>query len=569
MSPRNQRLIFLGLFALSAGLMLRLALRSRFATDEYTYAHAAWAVAQGQQPFRDFFFHHFPLSVQLGSLVFLGSDDPGTMLALRWLMVPVWLGTLWLVGRANRAHDAWAWALSAPVLASFWSWDMATQFRPDPFAICLFLSSVLLATHQSTDARRARLVGFMAGVALVLAVWASQKVVIYGGALPVAWLVAMRRARRVPTEPRGIREPGWMAAGALLGATSIALYLTVTSNWGPLYEWCWKWGIVHEEHYPTRSKLKSLAETFGHNGYLLAFGLLGLWSTLQRLRRSWGTTPHTREVVLLASTGTTIGSYFMQRAPFEWSLVAPLTLIALYAARGLSSIIERLAPVQQASFRRALVIGACVALAAWQLPYGRRTHRKSTDPRRFQERMLAHVAAFTAPGEPVYDNTGFQVARPHCHFFYFTDKAARVVLADTLATEIPRAILASGVTVHIADRRDTKLPEPLRAFLNEHFVRVVDRMRIWGRRFETLGANGPETFEAVRDARYYVTPASPGLLAHLTLDGQPLRASVSHLRKGAHRVAWTGKGQAPAFALVWLPRDGRQRAPLPELGPIK
>jgi hypothetical protein len=301
---------------------------------------------------------------------------------------------------------------------------------------------------------------------------------------------------------------------------------------------------------------------------LVALGVLGMWATLQRLYRIRGTTPQTREIVLLASTGTTILSYFMQRAPYEWSLIAPLTLLALYAARGLGWIIEWLAAAQRSAARRALVVGACVALAAWQLPFARRPYRANTDPRGFQERMMANVAALTAPGDAVYDNTGFQIARPHPHFYFFTDQAARIVLADALVTEIPRAILAGGVTVHIADRRDTTLPEPLRAFLDGHFVRVVDRMRIWGRRFDRLAAKRPETFEAVRDARYYVTPADPRLLAHLTLDDRPLRASVTQIRKGPHRIGWTGERRAPPFALLWLPRDGKERAPLPELGPI-
>ncbi|HEV8631126.1 MAG TPA: hypothetical protein VGV61_12480, partial [Thermoanaerobaculia bacterium] len=60
-----------------------LALRKGYAIDELDYAHAAWSVAQGDLPYRDFFDHHFPLLYQALALAFMGSDDPGRLRLLR------------------------------------------------------------------------------------------------------------------------------------------------------------------------------------------------------------------------------------------------------------------------------------------------------------------------------------------------------------------------------------------------------------------------------------------------------------------------------------------------------
>ena len=47
-----------------------LSMSKIFAIDEFTYAHAAWLVSNGQLPWRDFFEIHVPFLYQLLSMVF-------------------------------------------------------------------------------------------------------------------------------------------------------------------------------------------------------------------------------------------------------------------------------------------------------------------------------------------------------------------------------------------------------------------------------------------------------------------------------------------------------------------
>src|SRR5581483_7929587 len=65
-----------------------LGLRKSFSIDEFQYAHAAWLVAHGSVPYRDFFEVHFPLVYQALAPVFavLG-DDPRAVLGLRIAML--------------------------------------------------------------------------------------------------------------------------------------------------------------------------------------------------------------------------------------------------------------------------------------------------------------------------------------------------------------------------------------------------------------------------------------------------------------------------------------------------
>src|SRR6185295_17326952 len=67
-----------------AVLAVKLALDKYFTIDEFQYAHAAWLVAHGSVPYRDFFEVHHPLVYQVLSPVFLlRGDDPTAIVGLR------------------------------------------------------------------------------------------------------------------------------------------------------------------------------------------------------------------------------------------------------------------------------------------------------------------------------------------------------------------------------------------------------------------------------------------------------------------------------------------------------
>jgi hypothetical protein len=552
----NPQTIALALCAVAVGLVARVAIRSNFATDEFTYAHAAWAIRHGAQPFRDFFLHHFPFTMQLGALVFVGIDEPSGIAALRWLMVPLWLATVVLVAKLNRNHSLWAALLSTPVLASFFLWvQYGTQFRPDVAALAFFLLSVWLGTRESV---RPRLAALLSGVSFVLAVWSSQKVVIYGVAMPLAWVVSTVLSMRFPKHARIMRQPQHWLLGVVLGCLPIALYLTVTSNWQPLYHWCFEWGIVHETRYPTRDKLASLQETLVKNGHWVALGVLGFGLSARRVYRDRCVSlTAQREALLLICAALAAGSYFMQNAPYGWSLVAPITWTALYAACALSEMLSLVDARVSSRPVRLFITAAVLAATCVQLPYW--VPRRPS--RREQDAVLANIAVMTDATDPVYDNTGRAVARPHVHFYFFTDKAARIVLKDEIASEMPRAIMERGATVSVDDARDNSLAPTLRKFLAQHFVAVATapHVRLWGQTYPRLSNHGSTRFEAVRTDDYYVTPEEALHAGALLIDGKATRSDVVKLNKGSHTLVWKGREPAPKLSIVWLPRDKARR----------
>ncbi|HEY4648021.1 MAG TPA: hypothetical protein VIG95_02900 [Gemmatimonadales bacterium] len=545
--------------AATLGLMLAVGLTSYFGTDEFNYAHAAWAIAQGQQPYRDFFLHHFPGIMQLGSLVFRLWDDPRAMDGLRWLMVPFWLLAAVAILLLNRRSGVWPALLSIPLLGSLGAWvQYGTQFRPDPVAIALFLSSLLLATGHSP---RARLRSFLAGACLVFACWSSQKVIVYGLPLFLGWLVAMVQWRRRPGEPRLVSEPREFALGVLAAAIPIAGYLTITHNWRPWWEWCLYGGIVHETFYPKRSPWISLQPTLRQNWHVLGLALLGfLWMARGVWNRGARAAFSDPDVLLLACAVTTGASYFMQQAPYGWSLIAPLAFVAVLAARGLGEVVQYAIGMSSPDRRRLIIGVAGIGIAFASVPLSAVEMLRTRHLRARQEAMLANVARLTAPTDPAYDNTGYYVARPHAHFFFWTDQSARIVHRERLIREVPTAILQGGVTLRIRDRRDLELPPGLQAFLNDHFVCVLGDVCLWGHTYAGLGQK-PAAFTAVRDARYYVTPASAISGRQLRIDGRPVEQPTFHLTRGQHEISWSGGAPAPELSLLWLPRTGELLEP--------
>ena len=510
----------------------RVGVLFRYRTDEFTYAHAAWAIAHGQEPYRDFFLHHFPLSMQLGALVFRLSDEPGSIQWLRWLMAPVWAVTLACAAWINRRHGTVAALATVPILATLRTWvDFGTEFRPDTLAVALFLFAFAGLTHRGRT--RSVAIAFVAGLAWTAAVWASQKVLIYGSFLWLAALVDVRRRRFFVA-------PGPFVVGTLAAAVPVALYLTATENWGPWIQWCYRWGIAHERFDGRRPLWMSVEETFTYSWPVLFLGAVAVAVAVRRIREA-----SAADVLLLVGLGTTTLSFALQKAPYGYSLVPCLTIVAMFAARAVAGIADRFGSTSRAAWLMAFA-GITIAAATWP----ERAFQNPDKSNAGQRATLDRIASLTSPDDPVYDNIGTYVARPHVHFFFFTDETLRKLMPDVLEREMPKAIEGRGAVVAVRDSRWRGLSRGLRTYLESHFVDVGDDLMLWGQVF-----SGDGTFTANRDAQYYVTP--PEAAAAIEVDGAPLGADVFELTRGEHTV----RSSVPRFAILWLPRDGSRPEP--------
>ena len=566
-NPRRRRRFLFTL--LVAGLLLWLgfeALRFNsdkvYTWDEFQYAHGAWKIARGEVIYRDFFEHHFPLVHQIMALVWRGlDDDPRNIAVLRMAMLPFLLLTVLATAALNRRWGrGGGWVTALVLLATVNVQTLATEIRPDPIALAFFLSALaVLGSRRLPPGVR----GALSGLLLTLSVWGSQKVLYYGMVFPAAFVADLIRLRRIPARRSHLLgNPIAFALGSAVVLTGIAGYLLLTGSAGDWFRWCLSWSFVHQEHYPTISWVENFLGYLQQHFWLLPFTGLGVWRTVHRLqRRTDATSPAgtSADTLLLGALVTTTASYVWQTAPYYYSLLPVTAVASVFAARGLIWSFRSL----RALGRSRPVVGAFGTVLLALLLLGEVFHTRTllSQVRRAdnasQLRTLREIGEMTTVEDPVYNITGNQVARPSVHFFYFTDAVVRKLFAERLAEEIPAAILETGCTVYTHDPRFDDLPQRLRAFLLHWFQPISPDIWIWGRHYVPRDGVVTDDFAAVREAHYYVEPASVLVTGELRIDGRRITEPVVELDRGSHSVEY--RGDADELYLLWLPRDGERR----------
>ncbi len=550
---RTGRLVELALVAALVAFALqavRLALGKYFTIDEFQYAHAAWLVARGAVPYRDFFEVHFPLVYQALAPVFVfAGDDPTAIVFLRAGM----LGFLALgcAGVALLNRDAGRIAvLAAPLfllaLPAFVT--LATEIRPDAAAFALFAASLGVLRTQRLGDRSAALAS---GLLLVGAVWSSQKAVFYGSVMGLGLALDLLASRRegVRKQVPLLRHPTGYLLGVALGATLVAIYLTASGSWGDWWAWCFVWAAEHQQRYPGFSFRRYFDPIALDSLWLLSLAALGTALTVRRLLASGRAALRDPDVLLLAALCSTFASFALQRAPYPYSLLPFLGIAAALAARGAAFLLggDVARPV-----RLAATAGLAVLLALQAVTLARFSAARNER----QLEVLERIATLTAPSDHAYDNSGGYVSRPHAYRYFYTDSFLRESLADTLVDEVPRAILETGTVLHLLDLRFDTLPPALRAFLVRHFQPLDGDVALWGQRY-TVAESGrlEDRFLAVRTDRYFVAPPEALERGALTIDGVPVAGAPFTLERGEHRVVYTGP--PGTLDILWLPRDGR------------
>lgn len=559
---RGDRILVLALGAALAWFAFQaawLALGKYFSIDEFQYAHAAWLVGRGAVPYRDFFEVHFPLVYQALAPVFaLLGDDPRLIVLLRAGM----LGFLALacLGAAatNRDRGRIAMLLAPLFLLALPAFvTLATEIRPDAAAFALFVTALgVLRVERLGDRGSA----FASGLLAVGSVWGSQKAALYGAVFPAALVLDLAsRVRRGAIRPRPLlRSPIAFAAGGAAGAAAIAVYLTATGSWSAWWAWCFAWAAEHQRHYPGFGFRRYLDPILLDSIWLFALGALGLAGTLRQLWSRGRDARHDPDLLVVAALGTTFASFALQRAPYPYSLLPFLGVAAILAGRGAAILLHAASPLLRA--------GAAVLLLAVLATQSATLLTFVSASNRGQLATLARIGELTSAQDAAYDNSGGYVSRPHAYRYFYTDSYLREALAETLAREVPAAILESGAVAHLIDLRFDTLPDSLRDFLRAHFQPLDGDLALWGQRYRVPADGALDAgFLAVRDDRYFVSPADALDRGELTIDGEAVREPVFALGKGAHAIAYRG---APGdIEILWLPRNGERWTPRRGLPP--
>ncbi len=535
-------------------LSIHLALHKPFSSDEAVYAHSAWLISKGQVPYRDFFDHHFPFICQLLSLFFrvLG-DDPRHIVALRLGMLP-FLALGGIAAACINRPKGTAAAMLAPVfLFSIPAYmSLSVEIRPDPAAFALFLASLALWLDEGP--RPPWRLG-ASGAFLALAVWTSQKALVYGSVLMMVFALDLATWFRHRTDRSKQENPWWFLGGTAVVLGGIGLYLTLTHSWVDAWRWCVLWNVMLQRMYPPILWHRFFDPIFKNNYELFGLGALGLASAI---RRTPGVPGNRRDLLLVGTLVSAFLSFRLQRAPLSYSLLPFLGLFAIFAARGVADICQE--PV-----RISLRVGVAVLAGVFLVRQNARLVGVARQSNGLQLAKLARIEELTTPTDTAYDNIGGYITRPHAYFFFFTDQLIRHTMADKLIREVPAALIAHDCVMRVQDPRSRDLPRPILDFLEANYQPFDGDLAFWGHRYEGTGKARENRFLAVRTGKYFVTPVSLVQHRSLMIDGQVMTQPIFVLSKGIHSVRYGGLWHT--FYILWLPRNGQMWTPRPGLKP--
>lgn len=602
--------------------LLRIALEKRFATDEFQYAHAAWALAHGQVQYRDFFEVHFPLTYQYMSLVFwFGEDDPTAILDMRVMMLPVMGLMAWAAWQINARHGR-DWALLGPILlfTLYPFTGYATEIRHDPIAYSLLLGSIA-CLHARWP--RPAIRGFVAGVMVALCCWGTQKAFMYCSMFLPALLTDV-----FVNKKRGngylLASPLHFLFGSGLVVSIIAIHITMTDNWVPLWHWCFAWAADYQKLYPGFSWQKHFVPMLTDAWWYLLLAVVGVVSTARNLRRNGG--PAAPDQLLLGALVGTFLAMSLQQAPWGYNAVGFLAVICVFAARGLIVAFAWFRQLHREGHGSAIFLGGTLAIflgftflrteekvderlrqpdrydlvglqerlfddneqnlrgppdsvgdagleppppdeledlysrePAWERFENEPEWAQYPEPHNeYQLRVLRKIGELTDPGDVVYDNTGCAVARPHAYFFFYTELSIRTRKGLMLETEVPDKLIENGAVMVIRDKRYHSLPKRLKAFIEANYQPYNGDLKIWGRKVK----EGKSEFRAVVDGTYMIHPRRAVKRNKLWIDGEPVDSVTFELERGVHRVE-IKEGGGKAF-LLWVPRNGELWQPNPK-----
>ncbi|HLK93820.1 MAG TPA: glycosyltransferase family 39 protein [Polyangia bacterium] len=399
-----------------------------FDNDEFEHAHAAWNVSRGLLPYKDFFEHHTPWHYFALSPLFRWFAADRSFDAARHFLISARLVSLaltmlaavlvFLVGRLGATRRTGLIAcllfLAQPVLI-----HKTLEIRPDVPALTFFVGALwslrraLLAPQRPT---LARLGWFLCGgLCLGGAVMCTQKLLF---ALPGVFL-----GLGLWVLGGGRRAWASRAAAILVVLAGVALPALCTWLWFTAHgggrqfvydnfllnaRWRWRTG---------RHVLVLLRSSWP----VFLLGLVGAGEALfgrRAGRRDDG------DVLLLCALLGLVAGAFVVPAAYEQYYLPPLTIACLFAARGLSLLLER----SRHRERSWLVVAAILPLLIWPALDVRSALDRRSD---VEMARLRFVFAHTSPDQPVLDGwLGTNVFRPAPLYYNFMHRELLVSMTD-------------------------------------------------------------------------------------------------------------------------------------------
>jgi len=422
--------LYFVLLATAGFFLARLPVLSHrvFDPDEFQHSHAAWCVFKGMVPYKDFFEHHTPWYYYALSPFFHGFDVDGSfesarhfLLFGRGLSLVLTILSVLLIVRIGRLLEdrrvgllAGLFLVSQPVL-----FQKTIEIRPDVLALPFFLGGLwflLRGLARSGDGTRRSLWQFFGGgLSVGAAIMCTQKMLfVLPGALAGLGIWVLFARTKAGFRSRillmlacslGIAVPGvltWVAFSLQhAGNQFIANNFLLNSKW---------------QHIAKDQFIEVLKGSWP----ILILSLLGVAASLYRFVRSeqrqYG------EILLLSTlVGLVAGILVVPVAHRQYYLM-PLPVVCLFAAKGLSFLIER---ARERARPRFLVLATLPLLVLPVLDL----IDSFTSPNDAQLARLRYVFQSTKPTDLVMDGwEGTGVFRPHAFRYFFLHEESVVML---------------------------------------------------------------------------------------------------------------------------------------------
>lgn len=402
--------------------------------DELEFFRATAWIAEGRVPFRDFWEHHTPLTwfafAPFAALT--GSAGVGSVIAMRWAQVPVWIAIFWLlnVWMRRAGIDALArWTAMAIALASSLLMIPAVEFRVDPLAILLYVAGLVLA--QRGTARAA----FFAGFVFCLSAFANLRM----GPLLVLTVLMLWLGRGQ------VRRNTLIPAG---GFAALALCMTYFAATGTVDD---LWTGVVTQNYLADKFSQPAGPMFLHR-LLVPFGFRLLGS--DRLFDPAIIDIGGIAVIVLTVIGFAYalrrwrerGDALVIAVVAAANLLFTATMKFVYVYHFMIAVVLAVPLIAMAVPRIPWRAAVAIAGAAWCVNlYGSVFRGKELDLA-YQQRVMSEVAARTRPDERVWSGGSWAIRREPAYRIFFLHEIARVLLRFKLiepyrVTDPPAAIV--------------------------------------------------------------------------------------------------------------------------------
>ncbi|MCG8424263.1 MAG: hypothetical protein MJE77_40740 [Proteobacteria bacterium] len=539
--------------------VFQLCLTKAYALDEFHYVHAAWTAQTSGQSLLEMFTRgtQFVTSLLIMPFVLLGGDNPAHMIFVRLEMFPFFV-TAAIAGAYLAGHSALPrrmLAAQVAVLLAFATqvhvWH-GIEIRPDIIGTMLTLLSVALVYQGRW---RPRPSAFAAGFVLFLACFASTKVFVYGAAFAPIVLIDVYGACR--GREQMLRSAFFFAAGFATGLIGLIALLAATGSFASFWAGFYQHPVAHEKFYPEIPLEHTLQPFFLATVPMWIAGALGLFAVIRRaVLQVVRERIYHRDWLLVVLFFSTWMSYIIQKAPYPYSMIPGIALLAVFAARGVHVVASAIS-LDERSSRTTVCVGAVVAVVAIAWATGYRLEPRFTN----QDQIAAQqtIDQLTQVTDTAYDLSGTFVYRPRAHRFIFVDNARRIQFGKTLPDEVARALIENETTLFVYEVRFHTYwrKGPLGRFILHHYQPYSGDLYLWGRRWP-VEHGVDDTFLAVKESRYFIHPPHAVRDGELRIDGERISEPIIELGKGEHKVTFEpGRARYRAIYLIWLPRDGR------------